>query len=488
MNLFIQRKEESSLLVWLAKYFLLGVTALFFLGILVISFVYFNNGYLPFELTFIEHLLLIFITFLGGLFFSFLIIYFRSKLSSLIWLLGIAFLLRILWILFFPTEPEQDFLKMYQASVRFADGDYGFMNDMRYFIVSPYQLGFVLYEGLVIKLLGPSVFILRFINVCLSTATVFLTYKVGQQVASKKVAILAGWFVALYVPNIVLTSVLTNQIVALFIFLWAIYLFLLGNHWYPLVGLLLFIGNLTRPLASVLLIAFILYGLFFKLPKEKKKYLYLLLLTTIPLVFSVSGKITDSLLQQNKITDISISTVNPYWKLALGLNLSSEGHWNVEDYKAVNHFDKQEERDKAAKALIGERTKSLSDLAKLMGKKFKRMWNDFDSSISWATNFKEQFSFWRTLLFIIQKAQYYVLIAGAFFYVLKPVNKKNALYLLLLIIFGYALIHQLVEIQTRYRYFVFPFIAIVSAGFWVNFSPLIKRESGRNERSSTIKT
>ncbi|KAF1295619.1 hypothetical protein BAU15_03505 [Enterococcus sp. JM4C] len=486
MNRFFSTSDESPILVRLAKYFLLSVTALFFLGIAIISLFYFNAGYLPFELTIIGSVLLVLITLLGVLLLGFLLIQLRSKIHSVALLLGVAFLLRLLWILLVQTEPEQDFLKMYQAALRFSEGDFGFMTDSRYFVVSPYQLGFVLYEGLLIKIIGPSVIGLKLINVIVSTVTVYMTYIIGQRIFDKKVALLSGWFVALYIPNIVLTSVLTNQIIALFIFLAAIYLFLRNNRWFPVVGFLLFIGNLTRPLASILLIAFLLYGLFFQLPSQKKKLTYLILLATIPLTFFVSGKLTDQVLLASDITEVPISTVNPYWKLALGLNLETEGHWNREDYQTVNTLETQVQRDAAAKKLIHQRTKNPGDLAKLMVKKFKRMWNDFDSSISWATDFKEHFLLKKLLLFLGQKIQYYFLILGAFFFILKPSNKKAALFLLLIIIFGYALVHQIVEIQTRYRYFITPFVALLSAGFWLSYTPGNLWQSLRSKNSDQL--
>lgn len=466
--MLLAKEPNESTLIWLVKVFLRIVVGLFFFGVLITSLFYFNQVYIPFKLTLVRKIFLIFLQILGIVIGSKIIKQLKLSKIETKYILLLAFILRLIWIVLIPTELEQDFYKMYQASLRFAKGDFGFMEDSFYFVMSPYQLGFVLYEGSLIKLFGESVFFLKLWNVVLSVATVYLTIKLGEKLFDQTTGKLAGWFMSLYLPNIAITSILTNQIIALFIFLLAILLFLKGEYWYPIVGILLFLGNLTRPLASVLLITLVLYFVFFIFPYQKQKLLSILLLLSIPLTMFICSKTTDFFLKKAEITQTSIATVNPYWKLALGLNLEKEGHWNIEDYQYVNNHDSQQAREVAAKELITERLTNVNQFPLLMWVKFKRMWNDFDTSISWATDFMANFSWQRFGLFMIQRIEYALIILGVLVTLFYLQPKKETWYLLLILIIGYVLIHQLVEIQTRYRYFIYPFFAVLSANGWVN--------------------
>lgn len=160
---------------------------------------------------------------------------------------------------------------------------------------------------------------------------------------------------ALYVPNIVLTSVLTNDILATYLFFYAFY----RLTCYPLnlknsllIGSFICLGNFIRPMASVILLALFLYGSCILLLDLKFKRHHLLPFVMIFISFYVLSISIDQALLKTNLSAQSTQTTNLYWKLALGLNPTSGGKWNQADYQFVEKGQTPAQRDELAKKLV----------------------------------------------------------------------------------------------------------------------------------------
>ncbi|HIY58998.1 MAG TPA: glycosyltransferase family 39 protein [Candidatus Tetragenococcus pullicola] len=444
-----------------SKSFLSILGGILFTAINLVNLSYYNQEYFPFSLGFIKKIGLSFLfvlsSFIGLKIIQWLIKQINTE-NSIFMILGLAFILRLAWVIFVRTPPTQDYLQLLKASQAFANGNYDYTQTNRYLELYPYMNGFVIYQGLLLKLFFSNLFVLKLINCLFSVGTVYFLMKIALHLFGEKTSIIAGLLLALYIPNIVLTSVLTNDIVATFLFYLAFYLIIcapLNMKKALFIGFFLFLGNIIRPMASVILLALALYGLFILLSQQEKKVSFFISFGTIFLTFFTMSFGTDQLLLKTGLATQSGQSTNLYWKIALGLNQETNGKWNQEDYDYVTAGKTPTLRDKYAKQLVSKRLNAPKKLARLMKKKFMIMWGDFDTSISWATK-KTDIPRWSiVLLTVIQKCEYMIISFGA----LKIFWQKDlpdGFYFLLIVIIGYVLVHQLIEIQTRYRYLIMP--------------------------------
>ena len=76
----------------------------------------------------------------------------KDNKNFLIILFIVAFILRLIWIIWIPTEPTSDFKVMYDGATEIVNGNYNAILDSFYFNVWAYQLGFTGYLALLIKI------------------------------------------------------------------------------------------------------------------------------------------------------------------------------------------------------------------------------------------------------------------------------------------------------------------------------------------------
>ena len=199
---------------------------------------------------------------------------FLSKKIYIILLVGIAFLLRIGWVYWIKTPIVSDFNVLYYAAIDIVNGDYGFMEDS-YFQKWTYQLGFSFYESIVIFIFGESPRALKFLNILYSVGTVLVVYLAASKLFNELSGRMAGLISAFYIPSIVMCSVLTNQHLSTFFYFLALYLVIHSGfskkyRWIT-IGLLIGLGNIIRPLGSIVLLAILVYVVIVFLLKGNKE-------------------------------------------------------------------------------------------------------------------------------------------------------------------------------------------------------------------------
>ncbi|WP_369900908.1 glycosyltransferase family 39 protein [Bacillus manliponensis] len=398
---------------------------------------------------------------------------FTNKQNMIIIIL-LAFGVRLAWILTIQTTPIQDFERMYLGALDIARGTYEFIT-IPYFTTWVYQLGFTTYQAGVISLFGEGTFMIKFLNVLYCTGITFFIYSIGSKLFNEWSGRIAALMFAIYVPNIVMTSVLTNQHLATFLFYAAFALFVAKglSHSYAwiFVGILLSLGNIMRPLGSVILLALIIFAVIaYMLGKKqvKKKTIFAKLVGIIGVFYIVNYVFSYSLIAAG-ITQYPLSNRDPYWKFVLGFNHETTGGFSVPDYELVNQYEVGKERFAVEKELIAERTEDKKQLLILLKDKLKLMWGDYDASIYWGfegydvPNVKD--AFW-----IVEKIMYLSIVLFAVIALLALIKERKNEYLLffLLLILGYVAVHLLIEIQTRYRYFIMPtFIILQGYGIYL---------------------
>lgn len=158
-------------------------------------------------------------------------------------------------------------------------------------------------------------------------------------------------------------------------------------------------------------------------------------------------------------------------KFVLGLNHETTGTYSNDDAAYVSQFEIGEERNQVELALMKERI-SDSDILNLFVKKFYFMWGSDDDLIMWSTAHFTTLEYSSTLQFLERVIYILMMFFGALSggKLIRDYtnNRMNpAVLLFVLLILGYVAIHLLIEIQTRYRYFIMPsFIILQSYGIY----------------------
>ncbi|MCM2976231.1 glycosyltransferase family 39 protein [Priestia aryabhattai] len=423
---------------------------------------------------------------------------YMNKTVFFISLIVLTLGVRLAWMLSVQTPVKSDFLVMLDAARNIAKGNYEF-NQSVYFTTWVYQLGFSFYESIVIRCFGDSIFTLKLLNIFYSTGTVIFIYLIGAKVFNELAGRMAAFLYAFYIPNILYSSVLTNQHLATFLFYAAFYLiikrFAHNKFSWLYIGLLLSLGNLMRPLGPIIIVAVFIYFILQILQpyikakdaaelKTRRKKIGKNLVGVLATFFIANALINYSFVASG-ISKYPLSNRDPLWKFVIGFNYETSGSYSSEDASRFMGMPIGEKRAEAEKEVIKERVADKEQLLDLFHIKFLNMWGGTDASTFWSISLTPQEDVPFNKEKLISAAQIYeriiyvsttiISIIGLICLFLKKQDKYPYTLFLLLII-GYVLIHLLIEIQTRYRFFIFPsFMLLEGFGISVILSYLLVR-------------
>jgi hypothetical protein len=155
-----------------------------------------------------------------------------------------------------------------------------------------------------------------------------------------------------------------------------------------------------------------------------------------------------------------LSNQDPYWKFAVGLNYESNGGWNLADDRYVSKFKMGQERNQAEISMIKERLKDKQKVVQLFYNKFVTFWGGDDASIYWSMGEMNRPNLYELLL-KLERLMYSAFCLFLICIISLVRRKSDITALLLILIGGYAAIHIIVEIQTRYRFDILPAVFIL---------------------------
>ena len=409
---------------------------------------------------------------------------FLSKKLFIIFLVSIAFLLRICWAYWIKTPIVSDFNVLYYAAIDITNGNYGFMEDS-YFQKWTYQLGFSFYESIVIFIFGESPRALKFLNILYSVGTVLVVYLTASKLFNELSGRMAGLISAFYIPSIIMCSVLTNQHLSTFLYFLALY-FVISNgftkkyRWIT-IGVLIGLGNIIRPLGSMVLLAILVYVVIvFLLKGNKEIYLtYAKKFIGMIAVYLVFQKLVGLIIMGIGITDETLTNKDSLYKFVVGFNQETQGKYSEKDRVYLDQFSLWDRNEKA-KELIQEKISDKGEIVTLLKNKFTYMWGGYDSSIDWSLYGLSPSPEFVDFLYKVERVTYlltltFCFIGGLYILFWKP--QLNADYLLILIfLLGYAAARLLIEVQTRYRFDLLPAIMILQGyGIYLVTSKLKNR-------------
>lgn len=377
-----------------------------------------------------------------------------------------SLILRIFMILIFNFPQVSDFKTLLDASYLFTNNDFSFQNQ-QYFTMWGYQTGFVIYQGLILKLFN-SVFILKLLNAIFSSVLCVLIYLFGKKICSEKSARMASLLYMIFPFSLYLNTVLANHHLATFLMYLGVF-FLLKKEKsikdYIIAAILISLGNIIRPEGIIVIFTLILFEIF-RLKKDK-------ILETLKnvgiflIIYFMIGTLSSFAVEKLGINDEGFKNNNPMWKFVLGFNSDSCGYYTPSDEKYLNDENKELEVIKN-RISVGP-----VKMGKLLTCKINKFWLQTEiSSKNEMYNDKTYNIFGINIKFkdlenIVVKFNSVLYIITLLMCILglvfnrKKVIKDNSFFFVILMMVTFF-VYLLIEIQPRYAYFIHVSIFILS--------------------------
>jgi len=386
-----------------------------------------------------------------------------------------ALLLRVACILCINTPPESDFRVLFNAARTYSAGDYTFSND-NYFYEWAYQTGFVIYQGIVIKILGAekALLALKLLNAVYSSMSCILIYCLAKNYVSEKTARFSSLICAGLIFPLIFSTVLSNQHLSTFLALLGLFIItdknskLHGMLRHVIAGFFLALSNIIRPegvlFLGSLLVAYLIR--FIKPVNEKRRKIAMSYIVLLVIYFGTNF-LADKAVIESGVNSAGLRNNNVLWKFVEGLNYESKGTYSQKDAELVFQQDlSREERKELELSLIKERLKmGPKKWVQLMINKQFCLWGD--TPLFWTYRYLEKskdsvmlfgrdvaFSKVTDLLDDYHSMQMFILIVlsliGAYAGFRDKVNMDLLVYYLILLFT--AGVYIIVEVQARYVY------------------------------------
>lgn len=263
----------------------------------------------------------------------------------LVILVVVGFIIRLVWILSINSVPKSDFSLVYRSGANFLKGDYSIFKGTSYFARFPHITILCFYFAYIQKFSGQNALIvIKLINCICSTTNIIFIYLICKEVFNGRKRALWGAFIGAFYPPIILyCAVYCSENMAIPFFLASIYVFILvvnnkkSNKWIILSGILLTIGNFFRMVASVMVIAYLVYIFIYeekKLSDKFKSSALLVVAFAVPLVIVSNGLKIAGITEVQLWRGIEPSTTS----IMKGSNFKSGGRWSREDAQLVDKY------------------------------------------------------------------------------------------------------------------------------------------------------
>jgi len=354
----------------------------------------------------------------------------------------LALLIRIISIFILKVEIVDDFKTMLDASRSLINNNLSFVNNV-YFKNFSYQIGHVLYQAALLKIINSTIF-LKIINSIITSLIVVFIYLISKKLFKEETARFVSLLYILYLYPIYLNSVLTNQHLPALLVLISIYLLMYKENntkLYIIIALLLGIANIFRTESIVIILGLIIYNLISITKKNYKsiiKNIVVLLTTYLIFVNLISTLVYISPLK-TKLTNNE-----PYWKFYCGLSDKYNGTYNEEDQ--TKYFNSSNKKELLLDRVNNDKTK----LPVLFLKKEVILWTQTNYDLRITNNINSNL-----YNFLLKFNQGYLNLIIILFIIslFKGKEETNKNILLIKIILGlYFGVYLLIEISPRYAY------------------------------------
>jgi hypothetical protein len=142
--------------------------------------------------------------------------------------LGLAFILRLLWIILYNVRQTSDYGWYLDRALSISAGDGYILNGAP---TAYWPIGYPAFLGAVFFILGNSLFLAKLLNVILATVTIYFVYKITQWITkSEEVSRITALLLAIYPNQIAYCSIFASEIPFVFFLTLAIYFLLVKNE------------------------------------------------------------------------------------------------------------------------------------------------------------------------------------------------------------------------------------------------------------------
>lgn len=398
----------------------------------------------------------------------------------LVAVLTLSLMVRLLYVVVIPTEPISDFKILYEAAQASSRGDFSWSHvsiSEGYFYWWCYQIPFVLYESIIIRLFH-SIFVLKLFNVFFMVGINYLLYRIGRFFLSDKAALCVAFIYAIFPGAVMYTSVLTNQHISLFFLLSGVLVLLCAKQWWELLlsGIILAISDLMRPETIVILTAFICCGLLRYVQHPNIESIKRLVITVILVVgcYWMTKKLVELVLIWVNIAPNGLGSNIQEWKFALGLgNVEGYGGYSEEHISILYMED-----DSARRAMLTEIISEFfhhppMEIARFFLRKINYFWT-CPQNLEWSLwNVENNMQILRggmTVQAFREYNQYlergmlllvYLLTLPVPILLWKGKNTNGVGLFCIAKICVVFCVYLLIEVQPRYRYFTIPFWLLI---------------------------
>ena len=397
------------------------------------------------------------------------------ELSGIIFLT--ALILRLIMLFVCNTEPVSDFKKTYDIAygmcrMNFSDVPAYIREESPFYYYEwPMHIPFILFEYFILKIFGGSVFSIQAVSAFFGAASCFILCFIGKGLHNNRCGLIAGFIYAVLPLPVLFTGVLSNQHIATFFFILAVYFIVCmpAKKRYVnllLIGISIAVSHLMRPEMQVMAMAYVCLEIY-RFVKYKnigrKEIIDFIINAFMPIVISLVIVISVSFaFTSYGLSGKSVMTGNLKYKIATGLNRESGGQWNEADMQEVNN-------EKLLGQYIKERVSQPGLVAFMMEKlagqygTYNYLWCEpKDGTIE-----KELYSSVTNIPMLII---FLLILTG----MIKRFGKFNSSEIFLMIItIGYFMTFAIIEVQDRYNYFMIPvFILMACIGLAGNDNQL----------------
>lgn len=385
-----------------------------------------------------------------------IIIYFFIKKVRIkhfgIFIFLVALIIRIISVIVLNVDICDDFKTMYMASTDLINGNLSFLKDS-YFVYFSYQLGHVVYQAFLLKIIN-SVLFLKMVNCIITSLTILFIYLITRKIFNENTSRVVVFSYLFYLYPLYLNSVLTNQLLPALLVLIVIYLLVSRDLNYKtilLCSLILALANIFRTESIVIIIGIVVY-IICNFKKENIKKNSLLIVSLVGSYFIFTFII--SLLFSISSINTNLSNNSGVWKFYCGLNYDTNGIYNVED---DNRFFNSNDKNKL---LIDRINDNSLKLPVLFLKKEVILWTQTNYDLRISNNFNE--TFYNFLLLFNQGFLNLILILFVISLFPKKSRESNDKLLLIKILIGvYYFVYMFIEISPRYAYILDIFIFLI---------------------------
>ncbi len=377
------------------------------------------------------------------------------------------------------TKPISDFGLLYELAENLKNGNSDSLKNNDYFLRWAYQSFFVIYES-IISAFPNGITVLLAVNALIMSGINFVMYLILHNVYGKFCAIFVSVLYLFYPAPYFLASVLTNQHISLFFILLGVLVFVQKNNIKHgiISGLLIAIGDAFRPDTVLITISLVFVGaiiFLLHIKSHRKKSIIL----ALPSLISASTCIIlvalfSALIILSDINPNGLKNTDPLWKFVVGVNVETNGVYSNKLAAEVFSISDINARHTLEADIINRNLKlDKNTLSLFFRNKFRTIftqneyygWMIAGQDGRYVPIINKPLKSVLNVLTSGERIYFLIMFLLSFASLVITVKNKDVPILLLLCGLVFVLfvgIHLFIEFQSRYRYFVMPFIFILS--------------------------